>query len=518
MSDNLDPEIAELLGLQEEEKPELSVDDEHGRPIAEAELKPINIGAVLKKKNYYANIISDGEEHGRKVHELISNFLRAKDKDEKSMNRERIVPAYWNLLQYLVDDFFDNLTPEREVLYRYGLLNPSFINDRQKEVLGKLNEQDDGLEEIYYLDEWLHAVGNGRIKPSSVDETKKAKKKTPSATRNKLERKSGARDAELANMKQKIEQHLMIEQSLRSSVSIITEHEHLADYGGIISPYTAEQKKALAEAQDILKSLQKSGRDMEATFRNLKSLDGEILSLKEQGVDQGYEVDTATVKEEFATLRQMTKMTVGRQGNHFPFLLKPYMPESDFDVCSRENLFRLLAEVERIDPGVFVRSYKGEDHRVIPHFIIVPSYGDNGICWEPFDRMNRGTGKGRIAMPLFPRDLKTAVLSALGDLRWQMAKEKALHYWMEEGLTGYYYQWAQENKIKGDLKDLFVQDYILWIKFESQGMQKLSREVRSIFWRYIPFPQEIKEMLKNRGFYYQELYKKDQNRAMSRGY
>ena len=107
---------------------------------------------------------------------------------------------------------------------------------------------------------------------------------------------------------------------------------------------------------------------------------------------------------------------------------------------------------------------------------------------------------------------------ALGDLRWQVAKEKALHYWMEEGLTGHYYDYAQENKLKGDLKEAFIQDYILWIKFESQGMQKLNKDVRSIFWRYIPFPQDLKDVLKNRGYYYADLYKKDQTRAMSRGY
>lgn len=72
--------------------------------------------------------------------------------------------------------------------------------------------------------------------------------------------------------------------------------------------------------------------------------------------------------------------------------------------------------------------------------------------------------------------------------------------------------------MKGDVKDQFVQDYILWLTKESEGTQKLAREVRDIFWRYIPFPQEIKDELKNRGFVYSELYKKDQNRAMSDGY
>jgi hypothetical protein len=34
----------------------------------------------------------------------------------------------------------------------------------------------------------------------------------------------------------------------------------------------------------------------------------------------------------------------------------------------------------------------------------------------------------------------------------------------------------------------------------------------------MPFPQELKDDLRNRGYVYNELYKKDQNRAMSDGY
>jgi hypothetical protein len=119
---------------------------------------------------------------------------------------------------------------------------------------------------------------------------------------------------------------------------------------------------------------------------------------------------------------------------------------------------------------------------------------------------------------MYPKELRTAVIAAMGDLRWQVAKEKAAHYWMEEGLTGWYYQWFTEQKLKGDVKDQFIQDYILWINKESEGTQKLDREVRSIFWRYMPFPQDVKDELKNRGYVYQELHKKDQNRAMSDGY
>ncbi len=89
---------------------------------------------------------------------------------------------------------------------------------------------------------------------------------------------------------------------------------------------------------------------------------------------------------------------------------------------------------------------------------------------------------------------------------------------MEEGLTGKYYQWFTEQKMRGDVKEYFIRDYILWITKESDGMQKLDREVRGVFWRNIPFPQTIKDILRNRGFVYNELYKKDINIQMSDGY
>ncbi len=518
--EGLDPEIAELLGIDEEEEAQTSLDaiETAGRPIAHTEFRPIDLQKVFQNKNAYMKIIADGGEIGQRLHDLITKFSKAKDKDERSLYREKVAPAYWNLLLYMVNSFFDDLTSEKQAMYRYGLLNSGFIDDNQKLILKHINQPVDSLETVSYVDEWLYKVGNGEVKPSSIDETKKVKKKSPSAMRNKMERKSGAREAEVASLKQKIEQHLMVERSLSSTVSVITNHDKIDEYGGIITPYSPEQKRALLQVQDVVKSLLKSDREIGATFRNLKSLDQEITALKGQGGELKEEIDTKTVQDELSPIRQMHKMTVGRQGNHFPFLLKAYMPDSDFDICTKGRLLDVLKEIETIDPNIFLRTYKGEEQRIVPYFIIVPSYGDYGICWEPFDRMNKATSKGRIALPLYPRELKTALLYALGDLRWQIAKEKALHYWMEEGLTGYYYQYAQENKLKGDLKEMFIQDYILWVKFEAQGMQKLAREVRTIFWRYTPFPQEIKDQLKNRGYYYAELYKKDQNRAISRGY
>jgi hypothetical protein len=119
---------------------------------------------------------------------------------------------------------------------------------------------------------------------------------------------------------------------------------------------------------------------------------------------------------------------------------------------------------------------------------------------------------------MYPKNLTIALLSAVADLRWQVAKEKASFYWMEEGLTGNYYQWFQNNKLKGDIKEYFVQDYILWMTKEAEGTQKLDKEIRGVFWRFMPFAKAVKEKLKGRSFIYQELCQRDLNRAMSDGY
>jgi len=120
---------------------------------------------------------------------------------------------------------------------------------------------------------------------------------------------------------------------------------------------------------------------------------------------------------------------------------------------------------------------------------------------------------------MYPKNLYIAVLSAVADLRWQVAKEKASYYWMEEGLTGRYYQEKyMANKLKGEIKPFFIEDYILWMTKEAEGVQKLDKDIRGIFWRYMPFAQEVKDKLRNRSYVYQELCQRDANRAMSDGY
>ena len=233
----------------------------------------------------------------------------------------------------------------------------------------------------------------------------------------------------------------------------------------------------------------------------------------------GSAVDSKSVVDEWGCVRQMAKMCVGRQGNHFPIFLSQFVRPNIREIGTRENVIREMAQVEALDPSLFMRTHKSQTTRIVPNIILMACYGDTGICWEPFEKFNRATSRGRVAIPMFPtKSVPLAVLTAMADLRWQVAKEKAAYYWMEEGITGKYYQWFSERKLRGDVREYFIRDYVLWVTKESQGMQKLDKDVRGIFWRMMPFPQHIKDNLRNRGFVYNELYKKDQNIAKSDGY
>ena len=68
------------------------------------------------------------------------------------------------------------------------------------------------------------------------------------------------------------------------------------------------------------------------------------------------------------------------------------------------------------------------------------------------------------------------------------------------------------------MREFFIQDYVIWLTKESEGIQKLDKEVRAIFWRFMPFSKAVKEKLKDRSYVYQELYQKDVNRSLSDGY
>lgn len=477
---------------------------------------------IFNASDYFRTVMSEESEGADRFYKLLTSFVKATDNQEKSMYRAKLISAYWNFIAPIAARIYTNIEKPKRYALRYGLTTPALIKSDAREMMAKVIQEKNTDEPIFYFDEWLTQVSTGAVNPSAIDETKQL-------TANKQTKASGQIASLQANitankdlLRIKGENIKTVEVHLRSLVNSICEHSAHHLYSDLINPYDAGQKNAFGEIASVCNQLKNLDAELNSAYNELNRYRDKLQDLKREAGDDSPDeentVDNKVLAAEFDSVRQMAKMCVGKQGNHLPVLISPYLRPDTQNLGTREKVLTLLKEFEDIDPNMFYRTYKRERYRIVPYVILMPCYGDYGICWEPFERFNRATSRGRIAIPMYPKDLKIALLTALADLRWQVAKEKAAHYWMEEGLTGGYFQWFVAMKLKGNIKDYFIKDYILWATKEYYGIQKLDKEVRAIFWRHMPFKQEIKDTLKTRGFAYSELYKKDQNRMMSDGY
>ena len=485
---------------------------------------------VFSDAAYYKTSLSGENESSQRLHAMLSKYLTCKDPKDRTVYRQQIVPIYWEFLKSVSLKMNSSRTPMcKRMLLRYGVVLPSLFSAEQKDLFSKAFFENTTGEPIYYLDEWFQGISSGKITLSATDEAK------PKSARNgkggnqeevtrlmQLQTKNNGKLQNAENMlNAKENERNMLEAELKSRVDHFCDHPIIPGKNGHKQTLTEQQKKLANEITEKLKTLLKIDREIAGYLKDLDDATDTARSIESKLQDlptTQTEVNSADFMTEFDTVRQMAKMTIGRRGNHFPIFTREFYHCVPKGTGFRENVLDMLAWVESLDPGAFCRIHKNVQNRIVPYVILVPTYGDSGFCWEPFDKFNRVTSRGRIVIPMYPRNLQISVLLAVADLRWQVAKEKASYYWMEEGLTGQYYQWFSSQKIKGDVKEYFINDYILWMTKESDGVQKLDKEVRGIFWRHIPFAQEVKEKLKTRSLVYQELYQRDINRSMSDGY
>ena len=470
--------------------------------------------------NYYKGAMSGEGNTAQRVHTVLQKYLNTKDPKDKGVFRQQLTTAYWDFLANVARKAPGKIPDSKKFLLRFNMLHPTFLTTEDRSFFAKMVVNNELNQPVYYLDEWFKAVGTGAIRNSATDEVKVGKNNNAQKFQQLLDKAMGKKDGARSLLKAKDEERNTMEHNLVDRIKDITGHGPVEGLGDVNDCYSDAQRKTIAEVQELLKTLLKTDHELDMYLKDYYQAETDVHTLNAKIEEEGgaAAVDMGAVDTEFGTVRQMVKMTVGRQGNSFPILSSEYFRSGPIDTGFRENVIALLTKVESIDPDAFCRSYKNRKNRIAPYVVLVPSYGDTGFCWEPFDRFNRATSRGRIAVPMYPKNLFAALLCAVGDLRWQVAKEKASYYWMEEGLTGYYYQWFQNMKLKGDLKEMFIGDYITWMTKECDGIQKLDKELRGIFWRHMPFSQAIKDKLRDRSFAYQELYQRDVNRTMSDGY
>lgn len=475
---------------------------------------------------YYKKCLTGEGASSQRLHSLLVKYLNCQDKKDRTVYRQQIITAYWEFLRNLAPKMASSSIEDcKRMAMRFGILLPSLATPEQKNMFARAIDKNNTYEPILYMDEWIRSVALGHMKPSTTDEIPvRGAAKGPAAEQQHImalkSKNNGKIQTSESLLNAKEAERANLENSVEGKIRDIFQHDSLPGLEPHKNPYTDLQRKLFSDVINDFRQLQKIDKELSKHLEDFKEAKQTEQSLNDKSTDFVEEVNVGKeeILGEMSTIRQMAKMTCGRQGNQYPIFTREFFHCTEKGTGFRENVIRELSWIESIDPQCFCRIHKNVPHRIVPYVLLVPTYGDVGFCWEPFDRYNRLSSRGRIAIPMYPRDLKIACLTAVADLRWQVAKEKASFDWMSDGLTGHYYQYLEEHKMKGDIKQFFIEDYILWMTKESMGTQKLEKEVRGIFWRYIPFPQETKEDLKKRSLVYQELYQRDINRSMSDGY
>ena len=454
--------------------------------------------------------------------QMKKNYETATDKEDKRMYRDKLGSMFWELYPMVAKLINPELSTAKRMFLRYGLVDLRNLSpEDQKFILNQpMTPVDYESETMFYADEWLQGIVDGKIKPSAVDETEGSSAvASPAQTAQVV---SGKQEKHIALLQvEKGRFDLFKEQRDKTlhDLSLIFEvlREIHADpetrYEGV---YSADQTKALDEIPSLHKEIRKINKEMALCARVMAKAQEALDELQEENSNNGGSAQESnsnnkeSLMSEVSNLRQMVKMTVGRKGNPFPLLTSGFLPKESRDYLFRETVKKKLNQWLALDPEAFERTYKGEVMNIMPYMILLPGYGATGACWEALDNDNKQFGRGRVVLPIFTRSADLSLLTGIGDIRWQAAKEIASYYWMEEGLTGRYYEYYLEAKLKGDLKTLFITDYLIWMTKETQGVQKLEQNARYVFWRYVPLPTDNKIKLSNKGYYYNQLWEKEQ--------
>ena len=229
------------------------------------------------------------------------------------------------------------------------------------------------------------------------------------------------------------------------------------------------------------------------------------------------------------------KLTYGKITTFTPILCKQDLINSiDKMLLTAERLEMALNEVRKVDYSVFYREVMFSDvergincerimKEILPDIILMPNAGTRVAMWQEISGLRSNT-PGRFMFPILTAmDLDDLMLEVVGRFRWEMCRRLEGVRWndvREHSLTAEYCTYLQfyrknrdlsaeaKEKIKGALvraknnfREVFVRDYVNWMKFESKGSFRLNKVTRDILTIHCPFVKSIRNELSSNPIY-----------------
>ncbi|WP_051204495.1 Crp/Fnr family transcriptional regulator [Butyrivibrio sp. VCD2006] len=251
---------------------------------------------------------------------------------------------------------------------------------------------------------------------------------------------------------------------------------------------------------------------------------------------------TSRLKFEIKNLLALgNRMTYGRPSTYTPvFDAENVIRPLDVAYIDAKKINDFYDYIRSIDYSVFCRqgSYSNPDigvtqvfidEDVTPYMILMPNMGSRASLWQEIEGKKRNT-PARFIISIFNTETFEDVMIRLcGEFRWEMCKTEQGVHWndvTDPSLTSMYCDYLQfykknhslstemKEKLRTDLKknsnnykNVFIGDYMSYIKFEANSSPRLNKVAREILFTFCAFSQEVREKLSDNP-QYGELIKK----------
>ena len=235
------------------------------------------------------------------------------------------------------------------------------------------------------------------------------------------------------------------------------------------------------------------------------------------------------------------RITYGRITTFCPVLHnKDFMRSIDQLIVSAMTINAAVDEIRELDYSCFYREvffaspkYGVERteimKEVLPDVILMPNIGSRAMMWQETAGVKKDTPARFIFPVMTTNELTDMMLETIGRYRWEICRKILGVRWndiREKSLTSEFYDYIQfyrknrdlsqqaKERVKADLvhaknnyREVFVADYVSWMKFESQGNFRLNKVSRRIIAEYVPFRAEVRKKLEENPMY-KELFTK----------
>lgn len=281
-----------------------------------------------------------------------------------------------------------------------------------------------------------------------------------------------------------------------------TEYPIITLYDYLLKVYNSEEEPSLSERGEFRKLIKKPFSKNEKPISDTP--DGRVEFEIDNMVSTSMRITSDNVRSFIPYLSEKSFKGALSQIFVNPKKLDAYIrkiADIDYTLFYREMTWKIPGKSELIKK------------EIKPYLILMPSAGSRIQMWQELV-YNIRTTRARYLIPvIFNSDLNKELVQSCGHFRWNLNKALVSN-WMDPvdgGLTGAYYDYELSYKKMTDLsieakekikkqistikidRNRFAHDYYEWVIYESQGVPKLNKVLRKIFYRYVPFKSEIRE-------------------------